>query len=662
MFRSFKGTVLTVRLLARLHDEKVPVSRRLFGADAVQSTQVDFFLELVAQRSLSAPEGLKTVLEQLNKHLAPRTYLVGSALTIADLVVFDALHSNSSWRTAGEYNHVERWFSFVRSSAAVSKYVAAEEKAAAKPSGGSFEIGLVGATMGNVVTRFPPEPSGYLHIGHIKAAMLNDHFAREYKGRLILRFDDTNPSKEKDEYVVNILKDLKTMNIKHDILTHTSDHFALIQEKAEEMIRNGHAYIDATPVEEMRKMRGDGIESSFRSNSVETNLEMWEQMKQGSTLGKTYAMRAKIDMKCTNKTMRDPVMYRCNDTPHHRTGSTYKLYPTYDFACPIVDSIEGVTHTLRTSEYNQRDEQYMWILTALNMRKPHIWAYSRLNFVQTLMSKRNLAWFVDEGRVEGWNDPRFPTVQGILRRGMQVSALREFILLQGASRNANMMSWDKVWNINKKHIEPIAPRYTAISEDRVTVNILNFTSNTCTTTSVPLHGKNSALGSIPFVMTPQIIIERSDAKALAMSEEFTLMAWGNAIVRCIASEGDRVTSIDVELHLAGNVQDTKAKLTWLPVSDAPEHAPVNLKFVDFDYLITAQKLLDGQDFKDFITPNSREDTIGIGQAAMGSLKVDDIIQIQRRGYFRVDSVAPLVLFNIPTGKTKGMSVVADSKP
>jgi glutamyl/glutaminyl-tRNA synthetase len=276
-------------------------------------------------------------------------------------------------------------------------------------------------------------------MGHAKAALLNHHYARDYNGKLILRFDDTNPSKEKSEYEQSIMEDLASLGIQHDVFSHSSDHFETIQAYGDQLIASGKAYIDFTLVDQMRDERSKGIESKCRNHSIEENQRLWAEMKKASPEGLTCCMRAKIDMKSPNGCMRDPTMYRCNLTPHHKTGTTYKVYPTYDFTCPIVDSIEGVTHAMRTNEYHDRNEQYMWVLDALNLRKPAILDFSRLNFVYTTLSKRKLNWFVAENKVEGWTDPRFPTVRGVLRRGLTVAALKEFMLRQGFSNMTNNM-------------------------------------------------------------------------------------------------------------------------------------------------------------------------------------------------------------------------------
>lgn len=238
---------------------------------------------------------------------------------------------------------------------------------------GSFDIGLEGAEMGKVVTRFPPEPSGYLHIGHAKAALLNQHFAAQYNGKLIIRFDDTNPSKEKVEFEERILADLKVLGVDSTHLTWTSNYFNLLMEYAKKLIHLELAYVDDTEREQMKLERGEGIASKNRLLSVQENLDLFEEMIAGTDRGLTCCLRAKISVDDLNKAMRDPVIYRCNLFPHNRTGSKWKVYPTYDFACPIVDSIEGVTHALRTNEYHDRNDQFNWFINALNLRHVHIW-------------------------------------------------------------------------------------------------------------------------------------------------------------------------------------------------------------------------------------------------------------------------------------------------
>lgn len=230
----------------------------------------------------------------------------------------------------------------------------------------------------------------------------------------------------------------------------------------------------------MRKERTEGIPSKCRDQSIEENLKIWNEMlgSDPSPEIKKYCVRGKIDYLCTNKCMRDPVFYRFTDVPHHKLGTKYKLYPTYDFACPIVDSIEGVTHTLRANEYSDRIPMYKWVLQATCLNEIEIYEFSRLNLVHTVLSKRNLRWFVNNKIVEDWSDPRFPTVQGVLRRGIKVQTLKDFMLAQGPSKNTNLMEWDKIYAINRDIIDPTAKRLFAVStENGVQVHIENMAND-----------------------------------------------------------------------------------------------------------------------------------------------------------------------------------------
>ena len=296
----------------------------------------------------------------------------------------------------------------------------------------AFKNVLKGAKEGQVVTRFPPEPSGFLHIGHVKACMLNYHYAKMYKGKMILRFDDTNPMNEKIEFVQNITADLKTLGITPDQVTHTSDHFEKIVEYMKQYIKDGHAFACSESGEEMKDQRDNGKDSPQRAQTPEFNLAKFQEMIDGKTegwAGKNWCIRAKWDMTCKHKCLRDPVFYRMKtDVPHHRHGTKYKAYPTYDFACPIVDSIEGITHAMRSIEYHDRNDGYHLVQSQLGLRKVEIQDFSRLNLVSCILSKRSLKWFIDENIAEGWNDPRFPTVQGVMRRGMTTFALTKFVL------------------------------------------------------------------------------------------------------------------------------------------------------------------------------------------------------------------------------------------
>jgi glutamyl-tRNA synthetase len=320
-----------------------------------------------------------------------------------------------------------------------------------------------------------------------------------------MRFDDTNPTKEKNEFVESIIEDTKTLGITWERLTYTSDYFDQLFELLRGLIKKGLAYCDNTPVEQMREERNKKIESPSRANSVEKNLEIYDLLLAGKA--NDYCVRAKIDMKSNNGAMRDPVMARPSDVPHQRTGTKYKVYPTYDFCCPVIDTLEGVTHVLRTNEYADRIPQFQWVLKALDFPPLEIYEYSRLNLEYTVLSKRKLNWFVDSGNVDGWNDPRFPTLRGVLRKGIRVETLIEFMLEQGPSKRANLMEWDKLWAINKRIIDPICPRYSSVSVDKACrLTVVNGPEEP-EAVSVEMNKLNKVLGLRPLWKSKNLLLE-----------------------------------------------------------------------------------------------------------------------------------------------------------
>ncbi|KAI8843356.1 tRNA synthetases class I, catalytic domain-containing protein [Chytriomyces cf. hyalinus JEL632] len=684
---SLSGSIPVLRYVARVDASH---AKTLGITDTLRHSQIDYWIDFCGI-SLAPEAGFKplaTAFNALNSHLKMRSFLVGYSLTLADIACWGALRAIPIFnqkvkaKDNGLGPYLTRWFNHVDSLDFATLAVAEFEKTKAvapkekKGDQGSFEINLVDAQMGKVVTRFPPEPSGYMHIGHAKAALLNEYFARKYEGTMICRFDDTNPSKEKSEFEETIMEDLVLLGIKPDRITHTSDCFDVIYEYALKLIKKGLAYVDDSTQEVMREERMALIESKCRNLSVEENLRRFSEMTRGSEKGVLMCLRAKINMKDPNGTMRDPVIYRCNATPHHRTGTKWKLYPIYDFACPIVDAHEGVTHALRSMEYRDRNPQYDWFLTALELRKVHIWDFSRVNFVYTLLSKRKLAWFVEEGLVTGWDDARFPTVRGIRRRGMTIQALRDYILMQGASQKMLELEWDKIWTLNKKVIDPIAPRHTALERVKITkVKVINADLFTPYTKSVPKHQKNPEVGEKMTTYSPELYLEFNDAKDLVVGEEVTLMAWGNVIVEKIdwAEGNDFIGTIEIRLNLDGDFKKTKKKLTWLArgiPSNEPQQAPVRATLFDFDYLITKKKLEEDDEMKDFVTPVTEFKTEAWGDANLRLCKQGDIIQLERKGYYIVDKAfdpaAPnssIHLFLIPDGRVDSIkSKAAPEEP
>ncbi|KAI6221057.1 Bifunctional glutamate/proline--tRNA ligase [Aphelenchoides besseyi] len=514
-------------------------------------------------------------------------------------------------------------------------------------------VELPNAEEGKVIVRFPPEASGYLHIGHAKAALLNQYYQQKFKGQLIMRFDDTNPAKENADFEKVIKEDLDLLGIKPDRWTHSSDLFDLMLEYCEKLIKEGNAYVDDTDSETMRKEREARIESKNRDLPAEKNLELWNEMKSGTEAGQKCCVRIKMDMKNNNGALRDPTIYRCKPEPHVRTGNKYKVYPTYDFACPIVDSVEGVTHALRTTEYTDRDQQYSRICDMLGIRKPYIWAYSRLNMKNTVMSKRKLAWLVEEKIVDGWDDPRMPTVRGILRHGLTVEALQQFIIAQGGSRAIVVMEWDKIWATNKKVIDPIAPRYTALdsTDDLVAINVKG--QEAVEKRNIALHQKNEAIGTKNVYYGSKLLIERVDAEQIQSGDTVTFVNWGNMKITDVVKDNDKITTIEADLDLENTNYKKTLKATWLTDYEEDPNVVVEAHF--YDHIITKPVLDKDEDFKGAVNRDSFHSSNFVGEPALKDVKKSEIIQIQRKGFFICDEPydgKKIVLIAIPDGAKK----------
>uniref|UniRef100_A0A672T273 Bifunctional glutamate/proline--tRNA ligase n=1 Tax=Sinocyclocheilus grahami TaxID=75366 RepID=A0A672T273_SINGR len=646
----------------------------LYGSNMMEQTEVDHWLEFSARR-LCGQSDLSSALGDLDKALALRTFLVGHSVTLADLCVWAALKGNGeSQAKPNSYPHLCRWFSFLSSqvpfSSVGSKWASKISKEKKQDLGKFVE--LPGAEMGKVVVRFPPEASGYLHIGHAKAALLNQHYQVNFKGKLIMRFDDTNPEKEKEDFEKVILEDVAMLQIKPDQFTYTSDHFPTILRMGEKLLQEGKAYIDDTPPDAMKQEREQRVESRNRSNSVEKNIQMWEEMKKGTEFGQTCCMRAKIDMNSNNGCLRDPTLFRCKSAPHPRTGNTYKVYPTYDFACPIVDSVEGVTHALRTTEYHDRDEQFYWVIDALGLRKPYVWEYARLNLNNTLLSKRKLTWFVDQGYVDGWDDPRFPTVRGVLRRGMTVEGLKQFISAQ-VSWSVINMHLEIIYSTNillppppsdffPYVIDPIAPRYTALLSSQFVPVCISEAKEEMK--EVAKHPKNADVGMKQVWYGPKVLIEGADAETFTEGETVTFINWGNIIITKIHRDASgAITSLDGHLNLENTDYKKTTKITWLAESSRAPLVPTVC--VNYQHLITKPVLGKDDDFKAYINKNSKIEEKMLGDPCLKDLKKGDIIQLQRRGFYICDQPyepisphsckeSPCVLLYIPDGHTKEM--------
>ena len=640
---------------------------------------------------------MSAVVAELDAYLYARAYIVGAELSLADVLVFCTLFHSAWWTSVQkQWAALSRWFKhiallpYVREVAQLVSIDTAKVETTAggrvkKVTTGSLDISLPGAVEGQVVTRFPPEPSGYMHVGHVKAAMLNSFYATHFKGKLVVRFDDTNPSNESEEFVDAILDSLKQLDITPSIVTHTSDSFEIILSYCEMLLKDGRAYVDDTPIEEMRELRRAAKVSACRSRTVEENWALWEEMKLGSEAGQACVVRIKCDPAHKNAVMRDPSIFRVNLTPHLRTGTKYKVYPMYDFACPIVDSIEGVTHALRTIEYRDRDEQYHFMIEQLGLRQPYIWEYSRLSFKYTLLSKRKLQQIVDTGKVLGWDDPRFPTVMGILRRGMTVEALRTFILAQGASKSDTLQSWNKVWALNKAVVDKKCKRHSA----------LPFTSDKgATNTGVALialdgpgvpdgyelrdivaNQSEPSLGTLPMWFGNKVMIPQAGAKTLAVGDQFLLLNWGVFVVKAIDKEetGEDPNVLSIAATAVPDAKPPKKglKSVWLssiaPFPGASSGAAADaacqpLQLITVGDLITKEKPGPNDTIGDLFNEGSWSSETMYGGISLKDVTPGTSLQIMGRGNFIVDKdltekaavdektgLKPLVMLNIPSG-------------
>ncbi|CAK9028868.1 Bifunctional glutamate/proline--tRNA ligase (Bifunctional aminoacyl-tRNA synthetase) [Includes: Glutamate--tRNA ligase (Glutamyl-tRNA synthetase) (GluRS) [Durusdinium trenchii] len=710
----------------------------LYGQDAVSPELEAADIEQWVELAQTYPMGSAEVCKMLDQHLRTHTYLVGSALSLADLAVWAALVRAWQGSTSApvEFTQLSRWMAMCftlngagMASGMYSKHLAklasgtapksadkeAEKKANASGAGvpkSSHEGKKVkhktkmppldGGEEGKVVTRFPPEPSGHLHIGHVKAIFLNKYYADRYNGKMLIRFDDTNPELEKVEFEEGILHDLEALGVDISGVSHTSDHFEFILKCAIRLIKQGDAFMDDTPQEQMSQERRAAIDSKRRNLSLSENLARFMGMvfgadsaplraptydvelseadlallkAEGAVL-KDWCLRAKIDMQHKNQTLRDPVLFRSNDLPHARTKNTYMAYPTYDLACPIVDSIEGVTHALRDIQYRDRVPLYAWFFPKLGLREVKIADFSRLNFLYTLMSKRKLKWLIENGMCPDWDDPRFPTVKGIMRRGMQRDALYDFMVAQGSSKNATDMEWDKFWATNKKSIDPIAPRYAAIRKDKAVILSIKEADGVTDLAegvkTVPLHPKDtdgSKFGFRSVFVGPKVLVEGEDLEACAevkqelvkVGETVILFSLGCVTITKVDVGPDgHVTAAEGKLAPDFDIKLPKRKLHW--VAESPHN--VMIVAHEFDHLITKPKLEENDDFKDFIRENSHGTLTMVGEPGLRKVAANDFLQLLRRGFYRVDqplassSDGHIHLFLIPDGKTKAMSTLS----
>ena len=502
-----------------------------------------------------------------------------------------------------------------------------------------------------VQTRFPPEPNGYLHIGHAKAIILSYMMAQKYGGKFNLRFDDTNPSKEKEEFVESIKEDVKWLGADYeDRLFFASDYFDEMIEKAQLLIKKGKAFVCDLSAEQIKQYRGDfttpGKESPYRNRSIEENLRLFNDMKEGRCAEGSRVLRAKIDMKSPNINMRDPVIYRVAYKSHHNTGDKYCIYPMYDFTHCISDAIERITHSLCTLEFQDNRRLYDWVLENISIERPlpHQYEFSRLNLEGTLTSKRKLLKLVNEGIVDGWNDPRMPTISGLRRRGYTPASLREFCRRIGVTKQDNVVEYSALESCIRDDLNQNAPRAMAVI-DPVRVVIENFEGEEMLT--APNHPNRPELGERQLPFTKEIYIDRADFreeankqyKRLVLGKEVRLR---NAYVikaeRVEKDANGEITTIfctyDPET-LGKNPADgrkVKGVIHWV---SATQNHPAEFRL--YERLFTVPNPGAEENIESVLNPTSLVVKHGFVEQSLGNAEAEKGYQFEREGYFCADS-------------------------
>src|ERR1700686_62094 len=506
---------------------------------------------------------------------------------------------------------------------------------------------------GRVQTRFPPEPNGYLHIGHAKAICIDFGLPDEFGGHTNLRFDDTNPEKEETEYVESIKADVNWLGFKWDGLFYASDYFDQLYEWAIKLIKDGKAYVDDLSAEEIRKHRGTlteaGKDSPFRSRSVEENLDLFERMRVGEFPDGTRVLRAKIDMASPNFNMRDPVMYRILHADHHRTGSKWPIYPLYDFAHGQSDSLEQVTHSMCTLEFEDHRPLYNWFIKELGIFPSQQIEFDRLNLTYTLLSKRKLLQLAQEGRVSGWDDPRMPTLSGIRRRGYTPEAIRNFCGAIGVSKTTGSIELAMLEHFVREDLNKRAPRAMAVLRP-LKVVIDNYPDNQVEEMDAVNNPEDATAGTRKVPFSRVLYIERDDFREdppkgyyrRSPGREIRLRyAYLVTCTRVVKNEKDEVIEVHCTYDPAtrgGNTPDgrkVKSTIHWVSASHAID-AEVRL----YQTLFTKEDPNDTKDGEDF-TVNLNPQSLEVRKSAKlePSLKnapAGSRYQFERLGYFCVD--------------------------
>ncbi len=504
-----------------------------------------------------------------------------------------------------------------------------------------------------VHTRFPPEPNGYLHIGHAKSICINFGLAQEYGGLCNLRFDDTNPVKEDTEYVDSIREDVHWLGGEWDNREYyASNYFDQLYAFAEQLIRDGKAYVDSQSAEEIRASRGTltqpGTESPYRNRSIEENLDLFHRMRGGEFADGEHVLRAKIDMASPNVVMRDPTLYRIRHAEHHRTGDKWCVYPMYDFTHCLSDSLEGITHSICTLEFVNNRELYDWVLDALNVYHPQQIEFARLGLTYTVLSKRKLIQLVKGGFVRGWDDPRMPTICGMRRRGYTPEAIRDFCSRIGVARAENLVEYSLLEFCVREHLNAIAPRTMAVL-DPIKVVIENYPEGQVEWFDMPFSQDGSVEGSRKVPFSRELYIERDDFREDPPKKFHRLFPGSEVRLRYAYY----VTCKDVIKDADGNIVELRC--TYDPESKGgatPDGRKIKgtIHWVSVPHAVSAEVRLyehlftsptpgntpEGVEFTDLLNPDSMRVVTAQVEPALAEFPAGSRVQFERLGYFCVD--------------------------
>ncbi|MCB1645263.1 MAG: glutamine--tRNA ligase/YqeY domain fusion protein [Pseudomonadales bacterium] len=508
-----------------------------------------------------------------------------------------------------------------------------------------------GKNSGQVITRFPPEPNGYLHIGHCKAICLSFGMAQEFGGSTNLRFDDTNPLKEKTEYMESMKTDIEWLGFKWKEERNASDYFEQLYQFAVQLIESGKAYVDSLSADEIREYRGTlttpGRNSPYRDRSAEENLDLFRRMRAGEFADGEHVLRLKIDMASPNINMRDPAIYRIRHAEHHQTGDAWCIYPLYDYTHCISDSLEGITHSLCDLGFEAHRPLYDWVLDNINVNcHPQQIEFSRLNLQYTVMSKRKLKQLVEENLVDGWDDPRMPTISGLRRRGYTAAALRDFCRRIGVTKSDNNVELALLESVIREDLEDTAPRVMGVINPLRLV-IDNYPVDQVENLTVPNHPKLESLGERTLQFTREVYIDRDDFREEANRKYKRLVLGGEVRLRygyvVRANEVVRDASGEItEVHctydpetLGRNPEGRKVRgvIHWVSTT---EGCPAEIRLYEPLFTVDYPDASD-QDYRDLMNPDSLTIKHGFVEKSLAEATPDDHYQFEREGYFCLDS-------------------------